>query len=718
MIKKVVLHSLISAVVVFAFPLRSLADDASPTNTPATDPGAPTDSVSASGNAAETLTPLPEGTNESAAAPENSNNSSTATQSGAAPSSGSSSSAASSGPSGSGSSTYTFNPDTGLWENEHYTWDPATQQTKPKSATSYSYNPATGMWDTTEWVFDSAAQKYVPNVVSVAQLPAGITALGSSIENTGPGSTNTVSSEANNNGFFNLFYDASISNKITGTAISGNAAVQGNTLGGDALTGNALNVNNILNILQSTWNIQPAGNLLTFTKNIDGNVVGDILIDPAQITSTGPLSVNNSQTVNNTNLTVNARGSGLIDNEITLASTSGNATVADNTRAGSATTGNANAVADVVNVLNSAIAAGQSFLGVININGNLDGDILLPPNFLDQLIASNAPRATINTSQIQNTDVLADITNTQTINNNVNLSAASGSANVSDNTRAGNATTGNANTNLTIFNLTGRQVIGTNSLLVFVNVLGSWVGLIMDAPAGSTAAALCGGNCQSSTVANYNATINSDTRNTINNDIDLTSRSGDANVQNNSLAGNARSGNASSSANLLNIINSNFSFSDWLGILFINVLGAWHGSFGVNTDAGNPVAASAGAPVFGPSGPKTTVGKVFRFVPAGNNKLAVTPLNAAAVTHSAEHSSSDTSGPAFGFASSDGDGSGGSAVGDARRDIAASSMPSGAWMVPILAGLAVALLVFGAEAIPGISDRLHVAIMSRRVHRS
>jgi hypothetical protein len=41
--------------------------------------------------------------------------------------------------------------------------------------------------------------------------------------------------------------------------------------------------------------------------------------------------------------------------------------------------------------------------------------------------------------------------------------------------------------------------------------------------------------------------------------------------------------------NLVNIVNSHFSLSGWLGILFINVFGTWNGSFGVDTAAGNPI---------------------------------------------------------------------------------------------------------------------------------
>jgi hypothetical protein len=615
-------------------------------------------------------------------------------------------------PTGPDANTYTYNPATGLWENAYYTWDPVTHQTAPKTQPTYSYNPATGRWDTTEWVYSPEAGKYVANIISIATPPnnnstqplANLTD-----QATASLPTNSTTNNNSTNGLFDLFYNASISNQLTSMAATGNASVMGNTLGGSALSGNALDVTNVMNLLQTVWNIQPAVNLLTFTSNINGNVVGDLMLNPGAVNAT-PLS---TDTVSNqaTNLTLNNRGNGLINNDITLGATSGNATVSGNTTAGNATTGAATAVADVVNVINSAISAGQSFLGVININGNLNGDILLPPNFLDQLIASGAPHATINTSQLQTNNVVADVTDTQTINNQVNLAAASGTANVAGNTTAGNATTGDASTNLTIFNLTGRQVAGTNSLLVFVNVLGSWVGLIMDAPAGSTTAALCGGSCQTSNTVENNLTLASDTNNTINNNINAAAQSGDAAVTHNTTAGNATSGNASASANLMNISNSNFNLAGWFGILFINVLGTWNGSFGVNTDAGNILSdAGFSTGLENPGQPGGALpAKVFKFVPGGiNNNPAIAPLSNPGSSHgpSAILAASTDNTPPSSTASL-------ATAGDPASS--AATAPHGkAWLLPISAGAFVAMLIVGVEAVPEVNDRINLALLERR----
>lgn len=487
-------------------------------------------------------------------------------------------------PPGPEANTYTHNKATGLWENDHYIWDPATGQAKPKNKPAYSYNPETGLWDTTTWAYSPESGKYITNTVSSPADPQNTKIASTAIGQSGPNSINTVSNNAQNNGIYNLFYDASISNTIQSGASTGNASVLGNTIAGSALTGNATSVATIINMLQSSWGIQPASDLITFMTDIDGDVTGDLYVDPR---AWGPNSLAVVDDTQEGSLTVNASGSGLIDNDITVTAASGAATVENNYTAGNATSGNAHAVANVVNVINSAIAVQRSFLGVVNINGNLNGDILLPPDFLDQLIASNAPAATISLNTDRSATANLDLTNNQLITNEVNLGASSGSATVASNTNAGSATSGQSVTNLTIFNLTNRQVSAHNSILVFVNVSGSWVGLIMDAPAGSSAAVL-GGGVTYNRFASDSVEVTDNTNNVINNTINVVAESGDALVQRNTNAGDATSGSSTASANIMNIQNSSFSLSGWFGMLFINVVGTWQGSFGVNTAAGNP----------------------------------------------------------------------------------------------------------------------------------
>jgi hypothetical protein len=486
-------------------------------------------------------------------------------------------------PTGSDSNAYTQNAD-GTWENEYYIWDPVTNQTKPKQQQQYSFNPATGMWDTTEWYFKPETGTYEPNVVSYAYNPLAIS--GNSISGTGPNSNNQISDSSSSNAIFNLFFDGTISNKINSTAISGNAGVQGNTIGGSALTGDAMVIANILNMLQSSWFGQ-SSDVSSFIANLDGSIYGDLLIDPSQLAGSS----------GNSNVDINVSNNGNINNDIDLVAQSGDANVEDNTQAGNAESGNALALLNLFNLINSSISANKSFIGVLNINGDLNGDILLPEGLLEFLIAASGPNSNNQISSNQDNSLDVDVEKNRTIINDVNTDASSGSALVDSNTSAGSATSGTADTKVNTLNLVGQNIQAKNGLLVFINVFGSWIGLIFNAPQGTNSIATTG--------PDSNNTINSDNSNSvsvdatedslINNDIDVSANSGDAAVRHNTQAGDASSGNASVSVNILNMIDSSFDITDWFGVLFINVFGSWIGSFGMDTTAGeNPVGSASG----------------------------------------------------------------------------------------------------------------------------
>jgi hypothetical protein len=537
-------------------------------------------------------------------------------------------------PTGADSKAYTYNHDTGMWENEHYAWDPATKKTTPKQEQSYSYNPSTGMWDTTDWQYNPASGKYEPNTVSTAQAPAGYSTTSSNspastqlgVSNTGPDSQNNIGLNSNTNLHFDSFFNARISNNFNSTAISGNAAVLQNTNGGSATSGDAQAMANIINLLQSSWGSAQNGNLMTFNSDINGNVYGDLFIDLHQLA--GRVNVEANQT---TDVDINVVTDTRFDNNINLDARSGSATVSGNTQAGNATTGDAAAMANVVNMINSSIATGQSFIGALNIHGNLEGDILFPPGLLEYLIAHTGPNSSTNISSQNTTNITANTTDNQTINNNITATASSGNATTSGNTQAGNATTGNATTDVTILNLTGRQVIGSNALLVFVNVMGEWVGLIMNAPSGSNSAVLASNVSGDTNVSLNNRTnvdVNQTNNSVLNNNINVNAASGDAAVTGNTIGGNATSGNATATVNLANIVNSQLSFSDWFGLLFINVFGSWRGSFGIDTEAGNRPTATPSKATPSVAAIKEAMAdpenvQVFKFVPSGDSKYRV-----------------------------------------------------------------------------------------------
>lgn len=492
---------------------------------------------------------------------------------------------------------------------------PATQETTTTEATKkkagYTYDPATGRWSNARWQYDAASGTYkrptppapAPSVPPVEQ-PApteSVVVPAPSAQNTTPATNSPaqtqVKQETTVEDKASINTDAKINNKLDSDAKTGNAAVKNNTTAGNATSGNASADVTIINSVHSTVGGDAAG-VAHFTVDIEGDVTGDIMLYPA----IDGAKVNSKTTVNsNTKINNNTA----ITNDIDLSAASGDADVKGNTTAGNATSGNAHTVANVMNLVNSIIAANKSFIGTINIHGNLNGDILISPEFIPQLLGSNSTSANTFDGALS-----MELNDNQTIINNIKLNAESGKANVSGNTTAGSATTGDAQTNLTVLNLTGKEVDAKNSLLVFVNVLGKWVGMIVDAP-GATAAVL-GSDVTKNTTTTVNGSLVANNNTQITNNINLASQSGDANVTGNTTAGNATTGDATASANIANISTSTFKVDDWFGLVFINVFGSWIGSFGIDTASGNL------APLPGPKSPPAVPGAPnirFGFVP-------------------------------------------------------------------------------------------------------
>lgn len=441
---------------------------------------------------------------------------------------------------------------------------------------TYTYDADGRHWNDEDWKWDRTANKYVPTGNTSSDIKTDVVTVESEDEaaqadSAAPASDATVTQDSNVTANENIANNVDITNNLNSDAGTGDAGVTRNLTAGDAGTGDANAGTTIINSVHSSVGDGDTSGIANFTMDIYGDITGDISIGP---------NINNATIDRNANISssTNVNNSDTLVNNQTLKATSGDATVSSNTKAGSAKSGDANTVANVLNLINTIIAANKSFIGTINIHGNLNGDILVSPDFIPQLLGSNAEvYGNYNMNQTMN------INDDQSIVNNVKLNATSGTATVSGNTSAGTAKTGDAQTNLTILNLTGHKVDAKKSLLVFVNVLGRWVGMIVDAP-GATSAALGSGVIRDTVNVNNDTNINNAAK--IVNNLDLSSASGDATVSKNTVAGDAITGDATASANIANISTSEFNLSDWFGVLFINVYGTWVGSFGINTAAG------------------------------------------------------------------------------------------------------------------------------------
>ena len=389
------------------------------------------------------------------------------------------------------------------------------------------------------------------------------------------------SSDPTNNALTNTTTD---NNKIKSKANTGDATVEHTSTGGNATTGDASAIANLINSIASSTSL--SGNIPTATYNVNGTQNGDIVINPEDILAamnngsvpTPPNCAPGTNTSVNNNATIN--------NLLNLLAQSGDAKVTDNGIGGNATSGNATTEADIVNMIQDLVSNKGAFLGVVNINGNLNGNIDLPASDINALLTpTQRSGIAANTSA----------TNNANVNNNVTLTAISGNAAVTNNGQLGSATSGNAKTILNENNLINCQIAGGNLLLVFVNVMGHWYGALLGEPAGTTTATLGGGITQDTLLPTSQTTATNNS--TINNNVNLTSISGNATVANNGVGGNAKTGNATAIADISNIIGSQINLSGWLGILIINVFGTWNGSLGTQ-----PTSSST-APVSNSNGP-------------------------------------------------------------------------------------------------------------------
>lgn len=568
-----------------------------------------------------------------------------------------------------------------------YAFNDATRKWEPTIISSFQWDSASGLWISPFYTYDSQVGWYhvkpavtpssaINGLTAGSSNPAGTLAqiLGASDpanSNTGAGSTNNSSLNNHNSLLANLIANASINNFDASTATSGDANVGGNTNGGGSSTGAATVVSNLLNLLNAMWSWSNGG-LSYFVSNIMGNHTGDILINTPTInggggsvgalpacsggldsnTNTGPGSTNTANTNCTNDINVNAQQTGAINNNVDLLAHSGNANVGGNTNGGSASSGDATAELNIVNLINTAIGAGQSFFGMLNIYGDLNGDILFPQLGLNGAIGSSpganvsngntGPNSTNQASANNNNNATINNTATGAFNNNVQADAASGAANVSGNTSAGSATTGDAQTNTSMFNLFDTSVFGDNAVLVLINDMGHWVGRIMNLGGGDSGGALLTSNATvsndntgpgSTNQANANNTnnlnVNNSSSGTINNNVRVGAVSGDANVSGNTTGGDAKSGNAKVASNIANIFGSHLSFKKVFGILLINVFGSWTGSVGVNTAAGNPVVVVPLASVSTP-GTATVAGTATSGQAANTNSgnTSVSAVNA------------------------------------------------------------------------------------------
>lgn len=478
-----------------------------------------------------------------------------------------------------------------------------------------------------------------------------VTLANSNLSTDGSGSAGT--SKVNSDNGASSDNNASVSLTNNNTNVQNNNAEVGNGLALETLTGQNTASANVGDSTILTGDANTTGTVITgLNTNLDGvsvsefNIIdnhqGDIILDfggSSCVSGCGGVGSSSAQNVNNgsgsdNNTSVDTlsqndtfqTNNALLNNDVILTSDSGSNITSQNTGGDSTIkTGDANVVANVLSFLNNNLE-GNVVLAVVNIFGDLVGDIILP----EQSVANSGNGAdSTNTGSInQSVDNTSVQTNDVSVDNNLLLMADTGLNDANRNTSGDSIIkTGDSEIQAQTVNVVNSNVDGGNWWLVIVNEAGQWIGKIFGSPdasnlAGSEGTEFVSGENGEITVINSgngaasqndasvestvsNTTVQTNSASIVNN-LNLSANTG-GNKANNNTGGNnfIQTGDAKIIANLINFANNNITGGGKLVVTIINVFGSWVGDFvppGMEKPKDNDLADESDLPQTGSNG--------------------------------------------------------------------------------------------------------------------
>jgi hypothetical protein len=471
--------------------------------------------------------------------------------------------------------------------------------------------------------------------INTGNATAGSAVITSGNENLSGGSAGsgsaTVANSGNGEGSTNTGSAVLGSNDTTN---QNNSAAVNNNLNQGATTGTNDSSRNVGNTSLSTGDANVTGTVITSVNtNVDGVMVsefniadnhkGDIILDFGANCVSGCAGSTTVANTGNGSGSTNTAGvdllntdntfqnnDALIGNELVLFADSGNNTASSNTGGDtSITTGDANVSGSALTFANNNIA-GDVVYAVVNIFGDLIGDIILTEEMMKaccggNIAATNSGNGSGSTNNANIATTNADTTtqtNNADLNNTLLLSAQTGSNETSSNTGGDSSiTTGDTSIMASVLNVVNTNIFDGNMWLVIVNEAGNWVGKLMGFPEGQNFAGSEGteftidangvitaantGN-GSDSVNNSNVTQNNSSTTTqnnnavVNNSMNLSANTGNNEASRNTGGNsNITTGDARIIANIVNFVNNNIVGNGKLFVTVINVFGSWVGDF-------------------------------------------------------------------------------------------------------------------------------------------
>lgn len=459
------------------------------------------------------------------------------------------------------------------------------------------------------------------------------------ITGSGNSSGTTAAVSGTGNGAMSL-NNEKVSALLDSTHTQDNSAKVNDAVKNSAVTGRNSMTDNVSDAVSlATGDANVTGTAITSVNtNVDGvaiaefnvadNHTGDIVLDfgkyctsgcsnlnTAGNMSSGSGSVNSAGVNQNTANNVNQNNGALVGNSLTLSADSGSNTVSRNTGGDAAIqTGDANVSANSLTFANNNIL-GKVVYAVVNIFGDLIGDIILPQSQVG--VTSPQGDKSLKAENISNGSASNNVSgvnggaannnsqfNSGSIDNVINATTGTGDNSVSRNTGGdGVISTGEGSVKAQVLNIANSNISsGGTWWLVIINEAGKWVGKLLGAPSGTSNYAGSSGtqftvdsegkitaeNSGNGSSSANNSMVNQTNKSSVTqnnnakvqNNLNLSANTG-KNTANDNTGGktSVTTGDAHIIANLVNFVNNNIIGSGRLVVTVVNVFGSWIGDF-------------------------------------------------------------------------------------------------------------------------------------------
>ena len=376
--------------------------------------------------------------------------------------------------------------------------------------------------------------------------------------------------------------DSKVTDEADVLANTGNNVASENLGDVDLKTGDALAWLNLLNFLNT--NIVGSNfELLVLDVNENSGEIdlNELWKQLQEQSSSDSVFLVGDESSSNLRLVVSNKNTADLENNVNVCVTTGDNQANQNNSA-EVDTGDATALANIINMVNANILGSKFFFGIINITGQFTGNLILPrpERFLGTGDSTVGGEGTV--FENQNTASLSDI-----------LASWANSGGNTENNNGGDNTidTGSATAVSTDLSLVNLNLYQNDWFYLLMNILGSWNGKTSgwsnpeatDETTGQNQAYEVGSQSSlpegSSTDIGSTPPIDFQNQNTANvrNNINVSASTGGNQANGNINGASIKTGNAKAVLNMLNLINLNILASRWFMGL-VNVLGSWSGN--------------------------------------------------------------------------------------------------------------------------------------------